>query len=117
MTTFEQYMSDVTDDEEYLLDLAAEWTHDPFKAPEVQEMAREYQERILGGVLQVAPTDETFSRDDIVDGVLNRVADSEAVGAEAVEMAIDATLSYVVEWLHERGNIGVAGLLEELGAE
>jgi len=63
------------------------------------------------------PTDETFSRDDILDGVLNRCNDIEAVGEEAAEIAIDATLSYVSDWLHERGNMGVAELLDEFRSE
>lgn len=60
------------------------------------------------------PTDDTFSKADLLEGILNRVEDAEAVGEEAVEIALDSAFLYVVDWLHERGNIGPAAVLADL---
>lgn len=56
----------------------------------------------------------TLSKDDLLDGVLNRCADIEAVGEEAVEIAIDTTLASVVQWLDDSGYEYAAQDLKEL---
>lgn len=59
--------------------------------------------------------DDTFSRDDLLDGILNRCEDIEAVGEQAAEIAVDTTLDYVVQWLNGRGSKEAAETLEEIG--
>lgn len=56
----------------------------------------------------------TLSRDDLLEVILNRCEDIEAVGEEAVEIAIDATLSTVVEWLAYEGHNMASMDLKEL---
>lgn len=60
------------------------------------------------------PTDETFSRDDLLEGVWDRINNIEADPREAVEIAVDTTFQYVVDWLHERGNMGPAAVLGQI---
>lgn len=60
--------------------------------------------------------DDTFNKEDICDGVMNYAAAMEVDNPEAIcAQAVDATLRYVVEWLHERGNMGPAEILESIG--
>lgn len=59
------------------------------------------------------PTDDSFSRDDLLEGVWDRINNIEADPREAVEIAVDTTFQYVVDWLHERGNIGPAAVLAD----
>lgn len=55
-----------------------------------------------------------LSRADLLDGILNRCDDDEAVGEEAVEIAIDATVTMVVEWLAYEGHSVASMDLKEL---
>lgn len=60
--------------------------------------------------------DDTFDKEDICDGVMNYAAAMEVDSPEAIcAQAVDETLRYVVEWLYERGNIGLAEILESIG--
>lgn len=58
---------------------------------------------------------QTLSRGYLISGILDHAADVEAFTDEAVEIAVDATLQYVVGWLNERGNVDAAEALRILG--
>ena len=61
-------------------------------------------------------TDENFDKDDIVDGVLNHIANMESESTEVdVVWAVDATLRYVIDWLRSTGHSAKAEILESLG--
>lgn len=60
--------------------------------------------------------DDTFNRDDIVEGVLDHAGNMEIDTPDAlVTWAVDATLRYVVEWLSNTGNAAKAEILESIG--
>jgi len=62
------------------------------------------------------PSDETFDKEDICDGVMNYAAGMEIDHPEAIcAQAVDATLRYVVEWLRSTGHSAKAEILESIG--
>lgn len=68
----------------------------------------------VDGLPEETATDTLLDKDDLLDGILNRCNDIEAVGEEAVEIAIDVTLCSVVSWLFQSGYKHAANDLEEL---
>ena len=60
--------------------------------------------------------DDNFSTDDIVEGVLNHLTDSEVNDFDtAMTWAVDSTIRYVVEWLANTGHAAKAEILESIG--
>lgn len=60
--------------------------------------------------------DDTFDKEDICNSVMNYAAAMEVDNPEAIcAQAVDTTLRYVVGWLYERGNTGLAEILEGVG--
>lgn len=57
------------------------------------------------------------NRYDLLYDILNRCADIDAVGEEAIEIALDTTRDFVVQWLQHEGDTHAAEVVEEILSE